>query len=228
MWISSAILPGNSAWREHFWNDSGELYDFLIEPTGLTFQEFKEKKRIFAPLVYRQFEKNGFNTPSGKVELYSSLLEKNDCAPLPAYTEPCRKPRRRPETGGGVSLHPDHGMAAAGLPAHGKPGKSASQGNCPPAGPPDPSGYRNAGWESRKGTPSSSRPRRAARHCLPFSPWGSTPTSFRPRRAGGARPTSTGSFPGINSPKGSAPCPCGGSSAVSEKVPPDSGSVEMR
>ena len=69
---------------EHFWNDAGELYDFLIKPTGLTFAEFKEKKRIFAPFVYRQFEKNGFNTPSGKVELYSSLLEKNRCAPLPA------------------------------------------------------------------------------------------------------------------------------------------------
>lgn len=73
---------------EHFWNDSGELYDFLIKPTGLTFQEFKEKKRIFAPLVYRQFEKTGFKTPSGKVELYSSLLEKNHCAPLPTYTAP--------------------------------------------------------------------------------------------------------------------------------------------
>jgi len=71
---------------DHFWNDSEELYDFLLGPTGLTFREFKEKKRIFSPLLYRQFEKNGFNTPSGKVELYSSLLEKNNCAPLPLYT----------------------------------------------------------------------------------------------------------------------------------------------
>jgi anaerobic selenocysteine-containing dehydrogenase len=80
-------LAGKLGLAKHFWNDSGELYDSLIEPTGLTFQEFKEKKRIFAPLVYRQFEKNGFKTPSGKVELYSSLLEKNHCAPLPTYTE---------------------------------------------------------------------------------------------------------------------------------------------
>ena len=77
---------------EHFWNDAGELYDSLIKPTGLTFEEFKEQKRIFAPFVYRQYEKNGFSTPSGKVELYSSLLEKNRCAPLPAYTEPATGP----------------------------------------------------------------------------------------------------------------------------------------
>lgn len=70
---------------DHFWNDSGELYDSLLKPTGLTFREFKEQKRIHAPFVYRQYEKNGFNTPSGKVELYSSLLEKNRCAPLPGY-----------------------------------------------------------------------------------------------------------------------------------------------
>ena len=81
----------------HFWNDAGELYDFLIKPTGLTFREFKEKKRIFAPLVYRRFEKTGFNTPSGKVELYSSLLEKNRCAPLPGYTEPFESPTAAPD-----------------------------------------------------------------------------------------------------------------------------------
>ena len=73
---------------EHFWKDSRGLYDFLLEPTGLTFQEFKEKKRIYAPLVYRDFEKRGFNTPSGKVELYSTVLEKNGCSPMPAYTVP--------------------------------------------------------------------------------------------------------------------------------------------
>jgi anaerobic selenocysteine-containing dehydrogenase len=77
---------------KHFWNDSEELYDHLLAPTGLTFTEFKQKKRIFAPLVYRQFEKSGFNTPSGKVELYSSLLEAQKCAPLPTYTATFESP----------------------------------------------------------------------------------------------------------------------------------------
>lgn len=72
---------------DHFWSDAGEMYDQLIKPTGLTFEQFKRKKRIFAPLLYRQYEKKGFNTPSGKVELYASLLEKNRCAPLPPFTD---------------------------------------------------------------------------------------------------------------------------------------------
>jgi anaerobic selenocysteine-containing dehydrogenase len=94
-------LAGKLGLAEHFWNGSGELYDALIEPTGLTFKEFKEKKRIFAPLVYRQYEKNGFKTPSGKVELYSTLLEKNNCAPLPAYTAPFEIPADAPGSAAG-------------------------------------------------------------------------------------------------------------------------------
>ena len=83
---------------DHFWNNSGELYDSLIAPTGLTFKEFKEEKRIFAPIVYRQYEKNGFNTPSGKVELYSSILEGQNCAPLPAYSASFEDPGTAPGT----------------------------------------------------------------------------------------------------------------------------------
>ena len=92
MWTSCCALARKLGLGEHFWSDAGELYDSLIKPTGLTFEEFKEKKRIFAPFVYRLYEKNGFNTPSGKVELYSSLLEKNRCAPLPSYTAPFEDP----------------------------------------------------------------------------------------------------------------------------------------
>ena len=47
--------------------------------------------------VSGQFEKNGFNTPSGKVELYSSVLEKNGCAPMPTYTVPVESAVRAPK-----------------------------------------------------------------------------------------------------------------------------------
>jgi len=90
-------LAGKLGLADHFWSDSGELYDSLVKPTGLTFREFKKKKRMHAPFVYRQFEKNGFDTPSGKVELYSSLLEQNRCAPLPVYTEPLAGPAAGPD-----------------------------------------------------------------------------------------------------------------------------------
>jgi anaerobic selenocysteine-containing dehydrogenase len=82
---------------DHFWNDAGELYDELIRPAGMSFPEFKEKKRLFAPFVYRQYERKGFNTLSGKIELYSSLLAKQGCAPLPPFTDPFVGPGDSPE-----------------------------------------------------------------------------------------------------------------------------------
>lgn len=39
-------------------------------------------------MKYRKYLENGFNTPSGKVELYSSLCEEWGYEPLPVYHEP--------------------------------------------------------------------------------------------------------------------------------------------
>ena len=44
---------------------------------GLTFEDLKKKEYISVEPVYRKYEKSGFGTPSGKVELYSSIFEKS-------------------------------------------------------------------------------------------------------------------------------------------------------
>jgi anaerobic selenocysteine-containing dehydrogenase len=54
----------------------------------MTFQELKQKDTIPPITSYRKYEKNGFNTPSGKVEIYSDLLKKWNFDPLPSYREP--------------------------------------------------------------------------------------------------------------------------------------------
>ena len=127
---------------EHFWSDSGELYDFLIEPTGLTFKEFKEQETDLRTARLPAVRKKRLQRPL-REKWNSTLLSSKRTAALPCPpTRRPLKPRRRRKTDGGVSLDPDHGLAAAGLSAHGKPGKSAPEGNSPPAGPPDPSRYR--------------------------------------------------------------------------------------
>jgi anaerobic selenocysteine-containing dehydrogenase len=179
---------------KHFWNDAGELYDFLTKPTGLIFQEFKEKKRIFAPLVCRHFEKNGFNTPSGKVELYSSLLEKTIALPCPPTQRPLKAPqtsrnRRRsipniPTTGWRqpVYRHTENRENPLLREIAQQPGLLIHPNTAGRLG-------------ISEGTRSPSKPGRAVLRCLPFSPWGYTPTSYRPHRAGGKRPTSSRVIP---------------------------------
>jgi anaerobic selenocysteine-containing dehydrogenase len=81
---------------EYFWDSIDNFWDAILEPVGLTFEEFKKigcftgkEKRT---KQYKRYERNGFKTPSGKVELYSSQLEERGFDPLPIYYEPPETP----------------------------------------------------------------------------------------------------------------------------------------
>jgi anaerobic selenocysteine-containing dehydrogenase len=74
-----------------------DLYNAQLEKLGITFDDLKEKGFLSVPMRYRKFEKRGFNTPSGKVELYSSIMEKYGYDPLPYYEEPPESPLSTPE-----------------------------------------------------------------------------------------------------------------------------------
>ncbi len=73
-----------------------ELLDYRLEPLGLTFDAFKKQGVLVGPdepLKHasgklRRDGKPGFNTPSGKIEFASSILEKYGYDPLPNFAEP--------------------------------------------------------------------------------------------------------------------------------------------
>lgn len=80
------------------WEDLGALYDYRLEPLGVTFQEFVTEHLVHGPEVEaKKYVKTGFGTPSGKVELYSSILERLGYDPLPGYQEPPESPVSTPE-----------------------------------------------------------------------------------------------------------------------------------
>ncbi len=85
-WRELAIRMG---FGEHFpWKTLEELYDYRLAATGMTFETFSRTQKVSAPKPeYRKYEKVGFATPSGKVELYSSVLEGLGFDPLPYYRE---------------------------------------------------------------------------------------------------------------------------------------------
>ncbi|MGO9624358.1 MAG: molybdopterin-dependent oxidoreductase [Steroidobacteraceae bacterium] len=64
---------------------------------NMTFAELKEKGSVTVPFKYRKYEDGGFKTPTGKIELYSTRLEKMGYAPLPSYEEPPESPISCPE-----------------------------------------------------------------------------------------------------------------------------------
>jgi len=79
-----------------FWKNEKELMDYRVRTLGNSFDEVAKRGRIRFPMVYRKYEKKGFNTPSGKVELYSKRLKDLGEDPLPFYTEPPESPYSHP------------------------------------------------------------------------------------------------------------------------------------
>lgn len=83
---------------DYFWNDVNEYLDDYLKPTGLTFDELGSIDRLIeSGNKYRKYTATGFNTPSGKVELVSSLCDKWGFDPLPVYREAKETPISDPE-----------------------------------------------------------------------------------------------------------------------------------
>jgi anaerobic selenocysteine-containing dehydrogenase len=74
-----------------------DIINYQLEPLGITFEELKEKGFVNPPHQYKKHEKNGFKTPSRKIELYCKALEKMGYNPLPFYKEPSESPLSSPE-----------------------------------------------------------------------------------------------------------------------------------
>lgn len=85
-------------WRElalrfgfdnHFpWRTLEEMLDYRLSPSGRSFKAFAAARHLeMAPLSFRKYRKKGFATPSGKVELYSSILDDLGFDPLPYHRE---------------------------------------------------------------------------------------------------------------------------------------------
>ncbi len=98
------------AWQDHkilmelgkkmgqeWWNTVEEALDYLLEPAGLNWEQFKEKGYIQGEMVYYKYKERGFSTPTGKVELLSTTLEKWGYDPVPKYTEIPESPVSRPD-----------------------------------------------------------------------------------------------------------------------------------
>lgn len=82
---------------QHFWHSEQESLDYILNPAGLTFEEFRNIAVIEGHKNYRQHEKHGFKTPSGKVELYSDRLKEWGFDPLPVIHQSEAFSVHRPE-----------------------------------------------------------------------------------------------------------------------------------
>ncbi len=115
--IEPAIEPVGESWPEWkiyselarrlgfgdlFWNgDFEKCADYILEPLDLTCEDLKQHpegiKRPLPKRPEKSYEKAGFQTPSGKVEIASATLAEHGLDPLPVYKEPAESPVSRPD-----------------------------------------------------------------------------------------------------------------------------------
>jgi anaerobic selenocysteine-containing dehydrogenase len=80
------------------WGTLEEAFDYRLSPLGKTMQQVIEEGGVTGYAVKEKiYEEMGFGTPTGKVELYSTVLERLGYNPLPRYYEPPESPVSNPE-----------------------------------------------------------------------------------------------------------------------------------
>jgi anaerobic selenocysteine-containing dehydrogenase len=83
------------------WQDIEEQNDWQLEKLGIKYKEIHRKpsQMISWPIRFKKYEEEGFRfrTPSGKIELYSSIFGNHGYDPLPPHIEPLQIPASAPE-----------------------------------------------------------------------------------------------------------------------------------
>jgi anaerobic selenocysteine-containing dehydrogenase len=94
-WRGLGVRLGQEAYWN--WETVDEVWDYRLAPVGLTFNQLLEQNGLFGRGGEKRYEQFGFGTPSGKVELRSSIFEILGYEPLPVYREMPHSPAGDPE-----------------------------------------------------------------------------------------------------------------------------------
>ncbi len=93
-----------------------EMFDYVLKGSGFTYDDVKAAGGSVSidtqMMQYKKWEKGllrkdgkpGFDTPSGKFEIASNVLEEYGYDPLPVFTPPAEGPRTRPDLSGHYPL----------------------------------------------------------------------------------------------------------------------------
>jgi anaerobic selenocysteine-containing dehydrogenase len=98
------------AWQDHkiwmelgkkmgqeWWPTVEDALDWLLEPSGLTWKQFKDRGYLQGEMTYQKYRQKNFSTPTKKLEIYSTILKDWGYDPLPKYEEIPESPISKPD-----------------------------------------------------------------------------------------------------------------------------------
>jgi len=98
-WKIWAELGKTMGYNEYFpWRNTDELFATLLEPTGMTVEKIKNTPGgiVFHEVGQKEYSRRGFDTPSGKFEISSSIMKEEGYDPLPTFIEPSENSASQP------------------------------------------------------------------------------------------------------------------------------------
>jgi len=101
-WKIYSQLAKRLGFGEQFWDgDFSRCINYMLEPSGITYEELKKHPDGISLSQFStaggNAKKRGFPTPSGKVEIASSILAEHGLEPMPKYEEPTESPLSDPD-----------------------------------------------------------------------------------------------------------------------------------
>jgi anaerobic selenocysteine-containing dehydrogenase len=87
------------------WDNVDEMFSYMLRDTGMSFAEMQQNAPAYMPFEYKRYEKGmlrpdgqpGFNTSTGRIELWSTFYKNAGLDPLPYFEEPSPGPGATPE-----------------------------------------------------------------------------------------------------------------------------------
>jgi anaerobic selenocysteine-containing dehydrogenase len=98
-WKIWSELGRRLGYGEYFpWGSDEEVLEEILRPSGMSLQQLRDNPGglVYKGQEYLRYERDGFQTPSGKVEIYSEALERFGYHGLPTYWESYRRSERYP------------------------------------------------------------------------------------------------------------------------------------
>ena len=87
------------------WDTEEEMFSSILEDMGMTFEELRENAPTYLDFEYRKYEKGllradggpGFETATGRIELWSTYFSQFSMDPVPMFEEPSPGPVADPD-----------------------------------------------------------------------------------------------------------------------------------
>ncbi|MFC2032489.1 molybdopterin-dependent oxidoreductase [Chloroflexota bacterium] len=93
-------LANRLGFGEYFhWQDADGMLEYLLKDANITLDQLKQNPNgiYYAQPEFQKYLKDGFNTPSGKVEIYSETMNGLGYEPIPTFHEPAESSISRPD-----------------------------------------------------------------------------------------------------------------------------------